>query len=197
MKECCRWLRIELGNKSKKLEVIRYRLQAPEFIQYQPQQKYDWSIITKCVWKNVACYYCCSVTQSCPILCDHGLQHSMLPYPSLSPRAYSNSCPLNQLYHLLSPSLPFFPSSRVFSSELALCIRWPKYWSFSFSISPSNEYSGVISFRIDWFDLLTVQGTLKSLLQHHSLKASMLWYSAFYGPTLTYVHDYWKNHSFD
>ena len=156
-----------MGNKSKKLEVIRYRLQAPEFIQYQPQQKYDWSIITKCVWKNVACYYCCSVTQSCPILCDHGLQHSMLPYPSLSPRAYSNSCPLNQLYHLLSPSPPFFPNSRVFSSELALCIRWPKYWSFS--ISPSNEYSGVISFRIDWFDLLTVQGTLKSLLQHQTV----------------------------
>ena len=74
-------------------------------------------------------------------------------------------CPL-----LLLP--PIFPSIRVFSSELALCIRWPKYWSFSFSIKPSNEYSGVISFRIDWFDLLAVQGTLKRLLQHHHLKAS-------------------------
>ena len=73
-----------------------------------------------------------------------------------------------------------FPSIRVFSKELALCIRWPKYWSFSFSISPSNEYSGLISFRIDWFDLLIVQGTLKSLLQHHSSKASILWYSAFF-----------------
>ena len=80
-------------------------------------------------------------------------------------------CPL-----LLLPSI--CPSLRVFSSESALCIRWPKYWSFRFSISPSNEYSGLISFRIDWFDLLTVQGTLKSLLQHHSSKASILRRSA-------------------
>ena len=82
-------------------------------------------------------------------------------------------------YHpfLLLPSV--FPSIRVFSNESALRIRWPKYWSFSFSISPSNDYSGLISFRIDWFDLLAVQGTLKSLLQHHSLKASILWCLAF------------------
>ena len=79
---------------------------------------------------------------------------------------------------LLPPSI--FPSIRVFSSESALCIRWPKYWSFSFSISPSNEYSGLISFRIEWSDLLAVQGTLKSLLQHHSSKASILWHSAFF-----------------
>ena len=79
---------------------------------------------------------------------------------------------------LLLPSV--FPSIRVFSKELVLCIRWPKYWSFSFSISPSNEYSGLISFRIDWLDLLAVQGTLKSLLQHHSSKASILWCSAFF-----------------
>ena len=76
-------------------------------------------------------------------------------------------------YPLLQP--PIFPSIRVFSNELALCIRWPKYWSFSFSISPSNEHSGLISFRTDWFDLLAVQGTVKSLLQHHSSKASILW----------------------
>ena len=82
-------------------------------------------------------------------------------------------CPL-----LLSPSI--FPSIRVFSNESALHIRWPKYWSFSFSISPSKEYSGLISFRIDWLDLLAVQGTLKSLLQHHSSKASILWCSAFF-----------------
>ena len=75
--------------------------------------------------------------------------------------------------------LLFFPSIRVFSSELVLQIRWPKYWSYSFSIIPSNEYSGLISFRIDWFDLLAVQRTLKSLLQHHSSKASILWGSAF------------------
>ena len=72
-----------------------------------------------------------------------------------------------------------FPSIRVFSNESALCFRWPKYWSFSFSISPSNEYSGLISFRVDWLDLLAVQGTLKSLLQHHTSKASILWWSAF------------------
>ena len=82
-------------------------------------------------------------------------------------------CPL-----LLPPSI--FPSIRVFSNELALCIRYLKYWSFSFTISPSNEYSGLISFRIDWFNLLAVQGTLKSLLQHHSLKASILQCSAFF-----------------
>ena len=79
---------------------------------------------------------------------------------------------------LLLPSI--FPSIRVFSSESALCIRWPKYWSFSFNISPSNEYSGLISFRMDWLDLLAVQGTLKSLLQHHSSKASIIWCSAFF-----------------
>ena len=79
---------------------------------------------------------------------------------------------------LLLPSL--FPSIRVFSNETALLIRWPKYWSFSFSTSPSNEYSRLISFRIDWFDLLVVQGTLKSLLQHHSSKASILWCSNFF-----------------
>ena len=95
--------------------------------------------------------------------------------PSLSPRVFSNSCPLSQMPYthpifchplLLLPSI--FPTIRVFSNESTLCIKWPKYWSFSFSISPSNEYSGLISFRIGWFDLLAVQGTLKSLLQHHN-----------------------------
>ena len=83
---------------------------------------------------------------------------------------------------LLSPYPPasIFPSIRVFSSESALCIRWPNYWSFSFSFSPSNEYSELISFRIDWLYLLAVQGTLKSLLQHHHSKASILWHSAFF-----------------
>ena len=89
--------------------------------------------------------------------------------------------PSNRLilcHHLLLPSV--FPSIRVFSNESVLHIRWPKYWNFSFSISPSNEYSGLISFRIDWLDLLAVQGTLKSLLQHHSSKASIPWHSAFF-----------------
>ena len=84
--------------------------------------------------------------------------------------------------------LSIFPSVRVFSNESVLRITWPKYWSFSFNISPSNEYSGLISFRIDWFDLLAVQGTLKSLLQHHSLKASILWCSAFFTVQLSHPH---------
>ena len=101
----------------------------------------------------------------------HGLQHARLPCPSLSPRVCSNSCPSSWWYHptistchplLLLPSV--FPSIRVFSNELALRITWPKYWNFSFRISHSDEYSGLISFRVDWFDLLAVQGTLKSLL---------------------------------
>ena len=98
--------------------------------------------------------------------------------------------------HLLCrPLLPsIFLSFRVFSKESVLHIRWPKYWSFCFSISPSNDYSGFIYFRGDWFDLLAVQGTLKSLLQHHSSKASIL---SLFGPTLKSVPDYWKNYSFD
>ena len=87
---------------------------------------------------------------------------------------------------LLLPSI--FPNIRVFSNESVLHIRWPKYWSFSFSISPSNEYSGLISFRMDWLDFLAVQGTLKSLLQHHSSKASILWHSAFFIVQLSYPY---------
>ena len=119
-------------------------------------------------------------------LYPQGLQHARLPCLAPTPRAYSKSCPSSQWYHynhlilcrtlLLLPSI--FPSIRVFSNESVLCMRWPKYWSFSFSISPSNEYSGLISFRIDWLDLLAVQQTLKSLLQHHGSKASVLWHSA-------------------
>ena len=96
---------------------------------------------------------------------------------------------------LLLPSI--FPSIRVFSNESALCIRWPKSWSFSFSISPSKEHSGLISFRVDWLDLLAVLGTLKSLLQHHSSKASILWPSAFFTVQHTCLYDNWKNHSLD
>ena len=106
--------------------------------------------------------------------------------PITNPQACSNSCQQNRWYHptischplLLLPSIS--PSIRVFSNESVLHIRWPKYQRFRFSISPSNEYSGLISFRIEWFDLLVVQGTLKCLLQHHSFKASILWHSAFF-----------------
>ena len=95
---------------------------------------------------------------------------------------------------LLLPPIP--PSIRVFSNESTLHMRWPKYWSFSFSIIPSKEHPGLISFRMDWLDLLAVQGTLKSLLQHHSSKASIL-QCFLYSSTLTSIHDYWKNHSLD
>ena len=115
------------------------------------------------------------------------LQHTRPPCPSHSrsshkPMSIESVMPSNHLIlcHplLLLPS--FFPSIRVFSNESALCIRWPKYWSFSFSISPSNEHPRLISFRMDWLDLLAVQGTFKSLRQHHSSKASILRHSAFF-----------------
>ena len=118
---------------------------------------------------------------------------SLLKLMSIESVMPSNLLLYNPL--LLLPSV--FPRIRVFSNESALRIRWPKYWCFSFSTSPSSEYSGLISYRIDWFDLLAVQGTLKSLLQHHNLKASILWCSTFFMDQLTSVHDYWKNHSFD
>ena len=118
----------------------------------------------------------------------YGLQHARLVCPPLSPRVCSNSSPLSQWCYLtisssvthllLLPSI--FPSIRVFSSESVLHIRWPKHWSFSFSNSPFNEYSGLISFRIDWFDFPVVKGTIKSLLQHHNSKASILQHSAFF-----------------
>ena len=115
----------------------------------------------------------------------HGLQHAWPPCPSATPGVYSNSCPLSRWCHLTISSsiVPFsshlqsFPASVSFPMSL-LHVGWPRYWSFSFSISSSNEYSGLISFRTDWLDLLAVQGTLKSLLQHHSLKASILRHSA-------------------
>ena len=99
--------------------------------------------------------------------------------------------------HCLLHPPSIFPSLRVFSNESTLCIKWPKYWSFSFSISSSNESSVLISFRIDWLDLLAVQGTLKGLLQHHSGGIHSLVLSLLYGPTLTFIYDDWKNHNFD
>ena len=148
-------------------------------------------------------YYCTclqfsSVAQSCPTLCDP-MNHSTPGLPAITnsrsppkPMSIESVMPSSHLIlchpHLHPPSV--FPSIRVFSNESVLHIRWLKYWSFnfSFSISPSNENSGLISFRIDWLDLLAFQGILKSLLQHHSSKASILQHSAFFIVQLSYLH---------
>ena len=119
---------------------------------------------------------------------------SLLKFSSIRSVIPSNHLILCRPLFLL-PSI--FPSIRVFSNEPVPCIRWPKYWSFSVNISPSTEYSGLISFSIDWLDLLTVQGTLKHLLQYHSSKASILWCSAFFIVQLSSICDYWKSHNFD
>ena len=131
--------------------------------------------------------YCCSVAKLCPLCGPMDAAHqaflsftvsqSLLKFLSIDSVMLSNHL---ILCHPLLLLLSIFTSTKFFSSDLALPIRWPKHWSFSFSISPSNDYSGLMSFRIDWFDLHTVQGTLKSLLRHHNLKASVIWHSAFF-----------------
>ena len=142
--------------------------------------------------KNICC--CCSVTKLCPTLCEstdcQASLSSTISQSLLKLMSIESVMPSNHLIlcHPLLPLPSIFPSSRVFSNESALCIRWPKYWSFSFSISPSNEYSGLIFFRIDWFDRFAVQGTLKSPLQHHNSKASMLWHSAFFMVQLSHPY---------
>ena len=137
--------------------------------------------------------YCWSVAKLCQTLCDlHELQHARLPCLSLPEFAQIHvhwvGYAIQPSKALSSPSPPALKLSQnqVFPNELALCIKWPKFWSFS--TSPSNEYSGLISFKIDWFDLLAVQGTLKSLLQRHSLKASILWWSAFFMVQLSHLY---------
>ena len=131
-----------------------------------------------------------------------GLQHARLPCLLLSPGAQTHVHWVSDVIHTshpLSPSPLAFSLSQcqVFFSESALHIRWPKYWSLSFSTSPPSEYSGLISFRIDWFNLLAVQGILKSLIQHHNSKASILWHSAFFFMVQFSHPQLWKNHSFD
>ena len=159
---------------------------------------------------------CCSLAQPCPALCDSKaswsftVSQSLLRLMSIESVMSSNR---RILCHplLLLPSA--FPSIWVSSNKPALCIRWPKDWSFSVSITLSSEYSGLLSFRIDWFDLLAVQGPLKSLFQHHNSQASIFWHSAFLmvqscwirkDPRSTLLskvhlvqHDHWQNHSFD
>ena len=147
----------------------------------------------------------CSVTQSCPILCDPmncstpgpPVHHQLTEFTRTHFHRVGDA--IQPSHPLSSPShpAPDPPSIRVFSSESTLRMRWPKYWSFGFSIIPSKEIPGLISFRMDWLDLLAVQGTLKSLLQHHSSKASIFRRSAFFTVQLTSIHDQWKNHSLD
>ena len=137
----------------------------------------------------------CSVQFSHSVVSDsfqcHESQQARPPCSSPTPRVYSNSRSLS----LLLPPIP--PRIRVFSNESALCIRWPKYWRFRFNITSSDEHPGLISFRMDWLDLLAVQGTLQSLLQHHSSKTSILQCSAFFTVQCESIHDHWKNHSLD
>ena len=137
---------------------------------------------------------------------SHGLQHARLPCPSPTPRACSSSCSSSQWCDptisssavlFSSSSSSVFPCIRVFSKKSVLCIRWRKYWSFSFSIRPLNEYSGLISFKIDWLDLLAVQGTLESSPTPHFKSINSVVLSFLYSPALTSIHDYWENHSFD
>ena len=128
---------------------------------------------------------CCSIAKSCPISCN-AMTFSMPGLPNFHYALEFAQPPGHWVSDSIQPSDPLSPDSppslglsqdQVFSSESALCIRWPKYWSFSLTINPSNQYSGLISFKFDWFDLLAVQGTLKSLFQHHILKASVLQHS--------------------
>ena len=124
----------------------------------------------------------------------HESQHARPPCPSPTPGVHSDSCPSSWCCHLILCCPLFFlspipPSIRVFSNESALHMRWPRYWSFSFSISPSKAHSGLISFRMDWLDLLAVQGTLKSLFQHHSSKASIIQHSAFFTVQLSHLFE--------
>ena len=141
-----------------------------------------------------------SIQFSCSVMSDslqpHGWQASLSIPNSLSLLKLMSIKSVMSSNHLILCCslflLSIFSDIRVLSNESVLAIRWSEYWSFSFSISPSNEYSGLISSKIDWFVLLEVQGTLKSLLQHHSSKASILWHSAFFMVALTSIHDYWK-----
>ena len=124
-------------------------------------------------------------TAACQDPLSFTISQSLLKHLSIESVMLSNHL---ILCHLLLLLLWFFPSIRVFPNESVLCIRWPKYWSFSSSSSPSNEYSGLISFKIDWFDLLAFQGTPKTILQHHSSKASIIWHSAFFRVQLSHLY---------
>ena len=153
------------------------------------KDKVQFSSVAQCVW-----LFATSFTATCQASLSITNSWSLLKLVSIELVMPSNHlilcCPLSLL-----PSI--FSSIRVLSSKSVLWFRWPKYWSFSFNKHPSNKNPGLISFRMDWLDLLAVQGTLKSLFQHHSLKVSILWCSAFFIVQLSSTHDHWKNHSLD
>ena len=166
-------------------------LEKPDILWYSLVVFYTWYITI--MWNLLHhCLVFSSVQFSHSVVSDslwpHGLQHARPPCPSQTPGVYSNSCPSSHWCHpiISSSVIPFsshlqsFPASGSFQMSQFFCIRWPKYWSFSFNISPSNEHLGLICFRMDWLDLLAVQGTLKNLLQHHSSKASILCRWAFF-----------------
>ena len=163
-----------------------------KFFSYVINEKLNWISVQ---FNSVVC--------SCPTLCDpmdcsmpgFPVHHQLLKLVQTHDHHVGDA--MQPSHPLLSLSPPAFNLShiKIFSNELVLCIKWPKYWSSS--ISPSNEYSWLISFTVDWFDLLAVGGTLKSLLQHRSSKASSSALSFLCSPTLTSIHDHWKNHSFD
>ena len=161
------------------------------WVLFNPDLSYSWPV---CDLHLNARHLYCSVAKPCPTLCDR-VDCSTPGFPVLHylPKLAQTHIhwvtdAIQPSFPLSSPSPPVFPSIRIFSDESVLHIRWPNYWSFSFSISPSNEYSELIFFRINWFDLLEVQGTLKSLLQHHNSKASILRCSAFFIVQLSHLY---------
>ena len=165
------------------------------FLHFFPQnKKLDWIIIVQFSSVTQLCLTICDPMNYTPAIPVHHHSRSSLKFMSIESRCHP------AIYPLSSPSPPTLipPRIRVFSSELTLCMRWPKYWSFSFSIIPSKEHPGLISFRMDWLDLPAVQGTLKSLLQHHSSEASILQTSGYF--TVQHSHPYMTNgkkHSLD
>ena len=195
------WLLFFSSNFKKYLFIIYFCLQGIWDLSSPPRDRTH----IPCIGRRILNHYttsCCSVAQLCLFATSWTTTYQislsftiswslpkLMSIKSVMPSSHFILChPL-----LLLPSI--FPRIHVFCNELALCLRWPKYWSFNFSISPSNEYSGLISFKIDWFDLLAVQETLKSLLQHHNSKASIFWCLVSFLVQLTSLD--WKNHGFD
>ena len=171
---------------------MHWWLQADRLCKYRFQRVRHWAR------QSWSCQFS-SVVQPCPTLCDP-MDCSTPGFPILHHLPEFAQTRVHWVGDAIQPSHPLLSPSPTLNlsqhqglfQRVGSCIRWPKYWSFSFSISPSNEYSVLISFRMDWLDLLAVQGTLKSLFQHHSSKASILQHSFLYSPTLTSIHDYWK-----